>query len=487
MSPAQAAEWQASRARLVARAQMYTNAVRGLAYLPRIEPGASGASPKLKVQVRKAIPLDGDPIVNVRSNVYPIDADGDGDYELLQFNGFRFMRLFEQDGTLIWERFNGSGRVHRSPVHRDTLAILDVDGDGAQEIFHCWSTPGSGNREVVLRDGATGDVIRSKLLAGDKPGSECQIAAFRMEGSDRPVVLVSRTANSRAGCSADYVDIFSSVTAFDPSLNEKWTRATCEAGHYSWPVDANADGIAEAAFVGKYLFGANGDLRCTLSGWGRDHIDSMLVADLNAGRGGHEVIAVGRTGTRAYDAANCSSLWNIPPSRIGNPQTVQAAHLDGSSAEPAIFIDMKNGNNRRTFRLNGRGTGLTPLPYHHIYQTTNLDGVGGEDRVGQYGVVYGNTGGRRLDVDWLNAFDRSQGVNPNIKIAERWAFNPLLFDLDGDGRDEVIMSSRRSLIVADVLPASGGASEPAPEQEEPAPTETTSDPTTTAALDPSGL
>jgi hypothetical protein len=425
--------------------------------------------------VRRSIPLGGDPIANVRSNVYPIDVDGDGRFELLQFNGFRFMRLFDQDGSLVWERTSANGRTHRSPVHRDTLAIIDVDGDGAQEIIHCWGAPGSSIRELVLRDGATGDVIRSQQLEGEKVRSECQIAAFRMEGSEKPVIFVSRTNVAGAGCKQSFVDVYAKVTAFDTSLNERWTRSTCDAGHYAWPLDENADGTAEAVFVGKYQFNANGDLRCTLSGFSRDHVDSMLIGDLDVERGGDEAIAVGSGGTRAYDAATCRLLWNIPLARIGNPQVVQAAHLDGSSAEPAIYIDMKNGRQRRTWRVNARGTGLVPLRHHHHYQTANLDGVGGEDRVAQYGMVYDSTGGRRLDTDWLDRVDAGQGISRGIKLVNRWAFNPLVFDLDGDGRDEVVIPGRKSLVVADVNAVGGGAAPPGDEEGEP---------TETVSLDP---
>ena len=113
------------------RAQLSSNALRGLSYLPRYQPGAGPDAPSLSVNVRRRIALTGDPVTNVRGNVYPIDVDGDGRYELVQYNGYRFIRVFDQDGNKLWERDNPNGRVHRSFVHRDTMAIVDSDGDGA--------------------------------------------------------------------------------------------------------------------------------------------------------------------------------------------------------------------------------------------------------------------------------------------------------------------------------------------------------------------
>ena len=85
----------------------------------------------------------------------------------------------------------GRGRGHRAYTHRDTLAVLDVDGEPAQEIVHCW-LGSDGGKQLVVRSGATGEVLRSTALAGDDPGDECQIAAFRMAGRGEPVIMVSR-------------------------------------------------------------------------------------------------------------------------------------------------------------------------------------------------------------------------------------------------------------------------------------------------------
>src|SRR5262249_4386744 len=155
---------------------------------------------------------------NVRSNVYPIDVDGDGRYELVQDNGYRLVRVFDQDGNKLWERLNPEGRVHRSFVHRDTMAIVESDGGGAQGTFQCWCEPGVASRELLVRDGGTGDVIRSVRLDGEPAGEECQIAGFAMQGAAGPVILVAR--HDGDSCLQKHVDQWSGVTAYDVRLNE---------------------------------------------------------------------------------------------------------------------------------------------------------------------------------------------------------------------------------------------------------------------------
>jgi len=90
----------------------------------------------------RQIELDGDPLLNVRGNLYPIDLAGNGAFGFVHFNGYRFMRVYDAAGRKLWQINNPSGRVHRDTIHRDTLAVVDADGDGDQDIVHCWAEGG---------------------------------------------------------------------------------------------------------------------------------------------------------------------------------------------------------------------------------------------------------------------------------------------------------------------------------------------------------
>ena len=107
-------------------------------YLKLSQTGAASSDATIVMRPVRQIELDGDPLLNVRGNLYPIDLAGNGAFGFVHFNGYRFMRVYDAAGRKLWQADNPSGRVHRDTMHRDTLAVLDADGDGDQDIVHCW-------------------------------------------------------------------------------------------------------------------------------------------------------------------------------------------------------------------------------------------------------------------------------------------------------------------------------------------------------------
>jgi hypothetical protein len=396
--------------------------------------------------------LDGDGLENARGNLYPIDVDADGVYEFLHFNGYRVMRAYRQDGTKLWEVRNPNGRTHEFDEKRDTLAVLDHDGDGRQEILHCWR--GGGSKILVLRNGATGKVLRQLTLAGDRPSEDCHVAAFAMVGTSQPVVLVARRAPASAACNQPYVDVFARVTAFTPDLRQLWDRTTCGAGHYVWPLDENGDGIAEAVFVGKYLLHATGRLICTLSGFTGPygHVDSLVATDLDPSRPGFEVVAVGQAGTRFYSAAGCRLRWSLSNAVLKNPQHVNAAKT--GAGPPTLHVHQKRTEPlHATYLLNAAGTILgsfndTEYSKRTQIANANLDGApGAEDRVTRYGQVITESGQLRLDDSW---YWNLQSLTPAERLlppTDQWAVVPLVFDLDADGDDEIVTWGRKLVVI----------------------------------------
>ena len=112
---------------------------------------------------------------------------------------------------------NPRGRVHRSNVHRDTAAVFDADGDGRQEVAHCW-TNARGRSELVLRDGSTGQDQRAIELDG--LGDACQIAGIHFAGEARPRLFVAHSARSSDGCWRTYTEYFSRTVVFDALLRK---------------------------------------------------------------------------------------------------------------------------------------------------------------------------------------------------------------------------------------------------------------------------
>ncbi|MFO1037703.1 MAG: hypothetical protein U1E45_12720 [Geminicoccaceae bacterium] len=434
------------------RVQEHGNRQRGLAYmlLSQRTPGAEPATFDMKPILQ--VPLDGDRTTNVRGNLLPIDVDGTGTFGFLHYNGYRVMRVFDHSGRKLWQISNPQGRVHRTYVHRDAIAVLDTDGDGRQEILHCWLEARTGRRLLVRRDGRTGVVLASTPSA-DGATSECQEAVFRFAGTPGPILLVARTGPPAAGCGNGGIDTWDAVTAYDMNLRYLWSSTTCNAGHYVWPLDANGDGAPEAVFIGKYLFDAQGRLLCTLPGWGHDHVDSMVVGDLDPLRAGVEVLAVGATGTRFYSATGCLLRWTIPNRVIRNPQQTRAVTL-APGAAPTLFVRQRGSEPKgTTYRISSAGrvigayadqSPLEPMPQ----QNANLDGAAGsEDLLAWFGQVLSPTGARRLGVEWYWNLRPLLPSERAVSAYDHWASAALAFDLNGDGRDELTVWGRDRIVV----------------------------------------
>lgn len=442
------------------RMQLHRNGMRSVPYLS-LASGQSTSAARIRMQPANLVDLDGDALANVRGNLFPIDVDGNGTYEFLHFNGFRFMRVYRADGRKLWEIRNPNGRLHRSTMHRDTLAVFDGDRAGRQYIVHCWTDQAARRKRLVVRRGQDGAVLRSVDLDGSA-GEECQMAAFRVPGRAQPIVLVSHQFADRSKCRVgNWVDQWARTVAFDLDLNRLWDSNTCHAGHYVYPVDADRNGVVEAIFIGRHVYEPDGRRRCTMPGWGGDHADAVAVGDLMPGLPGLEAVAIGTTGTRAVRVANCQALWTIPTRRIRSPQNLALAKLDRAGTGPQIVISERGSLPAyKTFVVSGagkivatfaKGAARNVMPM----QNANLDGARGTDElVGSFGVVLDGRGTVRLDKGWYwgRKGQRTREVRGEYPTSyDRWAPFPLVADLDHDGRDEVVTWSQSLIAVGKVV------------------------------------
>lgn len=280
-------------------------------------------------------------------------------------------------------------------------------------------------------------------------------------------ILVGGRASTAAGCTWNYADTSSYVTAFDVDLSLAWTATTCDAGHYMWPVDEDEDGRAEAVLVGKYLYNGAGLRLCTLQNFGGDHVDSMVVADLDPDLAGLEAMVVGASNTGLYRARSCTERWSIPASTVSNAQQVSYARMrDASGPIDSLIVTTKLNTGvygppiypLRAYALSMRGAVVSQ--YRETYddgfrlvappiQNANLDGAAAaEDRLTSFGQVVNAAGVRRLTVDWYwNLQELTSEEKEATDPATKWTRTPFAFDLDNDGRDELVTWGRRKLVV----------------------------------------
>ncbi|WP_191057961.1 hypothetical protein [Geminicoccus harenae] len=443
--------------RLQERVLMQRNGPRGLEYVPTAAAtGSTKGKSSLKVDVLRRIELDGAALDNTYSSLLPLDSDRDGTYEFVHWNGHQVMRVYGQSDRKLWQVTNSGARKvgDRSFIHRDGAAVLDLDGDGKDDVLHCWQS--GSTRRLVARDGATGKEIRHASLSGqsNSTGSLCRIAVYRTEPSGAPVVLV---AHSQPGGSAmcgkrNWVDNWTRVVAFDTRLKRLWHVDTCDAGHQTAGVDGNGDGEMEYFFAGKYAIDFKGKIRCTLAGWSRtDHVDAIRVAGLDGNRSRLQAVAIGRTGGDAFDAGNCKRLWSLPAA-VKNPQELAVGQFEPAPAPLGVMVTERgNTGKSSSFVLNNRGKLVRTIKNRRVMamQNAELDGNRRTDEVvAIFGEVFDGKGQKILSRNWYwNLKGSKVKEKKTSNVYDRWVAFPVLFDVDGDGRDELVTWGQSLIVV----------------------------------------
>ncbi|HWL66897.1 MAG TPA: hypothetical protein VNS22_00770 [Geminicoccus sp.] len=432
--------------RLDDRVKLQRTAHRGMEFVPIARAGsAKNGKSKLAIDIVNQIELDGNALDNVFSSLLPLDFNNNGTAEFLHWNGHRIMRLYGGKGNKIWEISNSSGRRQGKEAwtHRDTAAILDLNGDKKEDVLHCWQS--GSTRLLVARNGANGKEIRKVSLSGqsNSAGSLCLISVYRKQSDKKPIVIVAQQQpGGSAKCdSKNYVDNYTRVAAYDTNLKLLWTTDTCHAGHQTAGVDTNGDGYMEYFFAGKYALDFNGKIRCSLSGWNsKDHVDAIRVGQLDPASSRFTAVALGATGGGGFNAADCKRLWTMPK-EIKNPQELSIAQLDPAPKPLSITVTERGSDTTKSYVLDKDGKIVRTIGHRVVpMQNAELDGDTRTDElVSMFGNVFNSAGSKILTNSWywnLKGSKVKQVATANEY--EAWTAFPLLYDVDNDGRDELV-------------------------------------------------
>ncbi|HZA68050.1 MAG TPA: hypothetical protein VE592_13940 [Geminicoccaceae bacterium] len=407
--------------------------------------------------VHKVIVLDGDGQENARSKLIVADVTGDGRPDWILKNGFRLIKAYDHDGAKLFEHRNPDGFANGAPWHPFVDLAWDLDGDGKAEIIATWHK--ADGHYLQILDGETGAVLRQKKLWHDRAprGNNAILMALMFpDASARPVILVedglATGAQSRG---------YDHIRAFDRELDTLWIASTPDAGHYMFPYDLDQDAATDVLFAGKHVLDAQGRLRWTMSGWGADHVDSLAAGDIDPTRPGYEVVAVGRTGTRMYDVEDGSILWHLDTSAIPDPQHVMIGELSPAAAGLEIVVKERASEpGRETYLIDYRGrihdrVSHGPAPYLNA----DLDGDRRVDEmIAGRGVATDLSLTETSNDAWYVGAQGLSGNERGLHPHEIWNPHPIVQDVLGDAREEMIVWGRHALVVGTPVRGAGGAS-----------------------------
>lgn len=242
------------------------------------------------------------------------DLDGDGRCDFLVYRcndsgpsgpavgGHKpaFLGAFDMDGKILWSA--GGGGTH--PVRPMSVAVYDLDGDGADEVICFWHQPTEKNPAdwhsladvvVQIRDGRSGEVIRQAAPL-EITGRRC---VEKKDPSGKPLSMGRRTANwvhqrilvanfRGTDRPRDFViKLGDTHVAFDDQLKVLWTYQTEWVEYSKCPAyipavgDIDGDGRDELN-SGYFLLDYKGKAL-----WKKklgDNMDSVAISEWDQGK-----------------------------------------------------------------------------------------------------------------------------------------------------------------------------------------------------------
>lgn len=84
-------------------------------------------------------------------------------------------------------------------------------------------------------------------------------------------------------------------------------------------------------------------------------------------------------------------------------------------------------------------------------QNTNLDGARGTDELsGAYGEVIDISGKLRLSRSWYWGLQSLTASERTLIPPDQWTARPIWFDMDSDGREELITWGRNMVVIGKI-------------------------------------
>ena len=360
------------------------------------------------------------------------------------------MTLTDGEGDILWQvgepwalerPFSWNGHWN------EFCDVVDLDGDGNVEILFVHKD------ELRIYDGATGVLRRSKKL----PNQGFYYArAVKTDHSGRYHIFTKSGTSSRTHTYGN------PSVLLDHNLDIVWQQEVDGAGHFGNFADMDGDGLDEL-LIGFSLFDHDGTMLWSHPPMSKeDHLDDSVIADID-GNGhfefalahdGYDVVVHNDDGTERFRVPmhHCQSI--LVGKFFDDEPGLQLVFVDkpiGSAEErEAVVVDAAG---RELFRHRSLGyysvvgwpTDLGPQSLIRVERPVQLDG--------EHRVLWVDPTGR----EWaqfhvrLSFYDRIQqyGLDrlPGKGVYHGASHSPAIGDLDGDGRDELLVTDRETVWV----------------------------------------
>ena len=346
-----------------------------------------------------------------------------------------FLGAFDQAGKEIWHQGEGGYQ----PARPLAVALHDIDGDGHTEIIHFWKDPrfsapdySLGDVAIQIRDGASGKLKKEATPATLPEDFRTQtgkganfihqrILICNLRGLPTPRDFVVKAGNR--------------IFAFDENLGLLWSYVVPfnqRPNHTAYiPAigDIDGDGRDEVS-GGRYLVDDDGTaLFEDTSGRITPHMDSVAITPWDDGR--MRVLASG--GGHVLDAKG-QPVLSLGEKLVPHGQEARIAKFIEGSDERQMVIRW-SGHGPKVMLVDVRGQILQRFDLNRSPNNTGMEVVhwNGPDRAA---VLY--NGGML----WQPASARSAplpGLPPLVGPNRMGWYHCIPADLDGDGREEIVV------------------------------------------------
>ena len=360
----------------------------------------------------------------------------------------------DQEGNQLWQ----VGEPHRGAdpycAHGgNDFITADVDGDGKAEVVSIvWDV-------LTVFDGETGEVQAKKKLPAD---NFSQVKAGSLRGDPTRQQLVVKV-NDGAYPPYEYGN---PTYVLDSDLSELWmTPHYHGAGHAPVLIDVDGDGCDEM-LIGYNLVDSDGTLLWSIpvENATKEHADNINPVDLN----GDGEIEIAYSGSKDFFVANTQGevIWRRPHEHSQNTTVGRfRSDVDGQTMilnEKWIGMTCYTPDGQALWQKSGvgyaqhavrgwRDDGLDlviyapalkkqqeDVPYHSEPEDTQL----------YWPFLMDGDGNRVMEFPFREDFKQPRQRIRGFRAYDYGiGYGAMVLDLDGDGRDEVLIYDRRKILV----------------------------------------